>query len=254
MEGDLVELHKLEDRKQDAYAREAAIYDDRRYANFGQRLVKEVIDEALLELLQVTKGMRVLDVATGTGRAAVEVARHGATVIGVDLTQAMLLRLRSKISALGLSTLHLQRANARQLPFRAETFDRVVSLRFMHLIPFQFQHLFLEEMLRVLKPGGLLAVSFNSPYYAGAKGFLRYLVATVRRRAIHLGYLWPSQERALFRDLNVVRRAGTGLPGIGAVGMINRGWAMRYGRLAHRTPFVRLSKGIIFVCQKAGRR
>lgn len=108
----------------------------------------------------IERGSRVLDVACGTGVAALTAARLGAKVTGLDLTPELLARARENASLMGLEV-DFHEGDVEQLPFADGTFDVVVS---------QFGHMFAprsdvatKEMLRVLKPGGTIAFSTWPP-------------------------------------------------------------------------------------------
>ena len=93
----------------------------------------------------------VLDVACGTGDMVVELQKHGCTVTGIDLSDEMLAVARQKAP-----TATYMIADAEQLPFEDETFDAVTCAfgvrNFVHL------EQGLNEMLRVLKPGGRMVI------------------------------------------------------------------------------------------------
>jgi SAM-dependent methyltransferase len=108
----------------------------------------------------IKSGMRVLDVACGTGVVAVTAARAGARVSGLDLTPELLEVARSNATLAGVD-IDWHQGDVEQLPFEADTFDVVVS---------QFGHMFaprpdvaISEMLRVLKRGGTIAFSTWPP-------------------------------------------------------------------------------------------
>src|SRR5262249_22983460 len=107
-----------------------------------------------------TAGQRVLDVACGTGVVAITAARAGARVSALDLTPQLLERAREN-AQLAAVEIDWREGDAEQLPFDDTLFDVVVS---------QFGHMFaprpdvaLNEMLRVLKPGGTIAFSTWPP-------------------------------------------------------------------------------------------
>lgn len=94
---------------------------------------------------------KVLDVACGTGDMVVELQKHGCIVTGIDLSDEMLAVARQKAP-----TATYMIADAEQLPFDDETFDAVTCAfgvrNFVHL------EQGLNEMLRVLKPGGRMVI------------------------------------------------------------------------------------------------
>jgi SAM-dependent methyltransferase len=108
----------------------------------------------------IRSGMRVLDVACGTGVVAVTAAIKGAHVTGLDLTPELLAAAKQNAATAGV-VIDFHEGDVEQLPFGDATYDAVVS---------QFGHMFaprpdvaVREMLRVLKPGGVLAFSTWPP-------------------------------------------------------------------------------------------
>ncbi|MFT4564937.1 MAG: SAM-dependent methyltransferase [Gammaproteobacteria bacterium] len=114
----------------------------------------------LVKFAGLEKGQRVLDVGCGTGVVAVTAARAGAVVVGLDLTPALLARANENAELAGASIEFLE-GDVENLPFDDASFDAVVS---------QFGHMFgprheitTSEMLRVLRPGGVIAFSTWPP-------------------------------------------------------------------------------------------
>ena len=104
----------------DAYTQASSTYDEKRFVP----RVEDYVVSALVELTGAKEGTHVLDVAAGTGRTAIPLAKTGATVVALDITPAMIERMRCKADGLGLKNLEIERANARQMPFRAGTRQR----------------------------------------------------------------------------------------------------------------------------------
>lgn len=93
-------------------------------------------------------GRLVLDVGCGTGAYTHPLARcTQATVIGVDVTPALLVRARGAAP----ENLCFSAADVGVLPFRSGTFDAVVGNAVLHHLPLEHA---VPELLRVLKPGG----------------------------------------------------------------------------------------------------
>lgn len=110
----------------------------------------------LVKFANVSAKQKVLDVAGGTGVVALTAARTGAKVTGSDLTPELVKRAKENNEIFN-SDVEFHEADVEDLPFEDESFDVVLS---------QFGHMFaprpdvaLQEMLRVLRPGGTIAFS-----------------------------------------------------------------------------------------------
>ena len=110
--------------------------------------------EPLLDAALVKAGTRVLDVATGPGVVAFRAASRGAsTVIGVDLAPRML-----ELAAAQYPRVDFRQADAEDLPLADHSFDCVVSN--FGIGHFPRPERALSEFVRVLTPGGAVAVSW----------------------------------------------------------------------------------------------
>ncbi len=104
----------------------------------------------LLEVLALPAAGRLLDVGGGTGRVASLLAAHVEQLVIADETAAMLRESQNK----GLCCPVISPAEA--LPFGANSFERVLAVDALH--HFSQQRRALQEMARVLRPGGRLVV------------------------------------------------------------------------------------------------
>ncbi len=108
---------------------------------------------AVSQLSVFSSHLSVLDVACGTGDMMVELTKYGYTVTGVDLSEEMLAVAKRKTA--GWQPAY-QVADAEHLPFGDASFDAVTCAfgvrNFVHL------EQGLKEMVRVLKPGGRMAI------------------------------------------------------------------------------------------------
>src|SRR6188474_730089 len=107
--------------------------------------------ELLCETADLQAGWRVLDVATGSGNAALAAARRGCEAVGVDYVPALLERGRIRAEAERLAVEFLE-GDAEKLPFQAATFDAVLSIYGVMFAP--HHRLAAAELVRVCRPGG----------------------------------------------------------------------------------------------------
>lgn len=111
----------------------------------------------------INDGDCVLDLGCGEGRHTIAIYLQAqVTAIGVDLSFSDLSTARSRFTPfekkdVSRQTLHLQQADATCLPFADATFDKIICSEVLEHLP--DYHCVLEEIQRVLKPQGLLAVS-----------------------------------------------------------------------------------------------
>jgi ubiquinone/menaquinone biosynthesis C-methylase UbiE len=118
------------------------------------------VGERVVERAGVDSGQSVLDVACGTGNAAIPAARAGAHVTALDLVPKLLESGREKAAAEGLEIEWVE-GDAEQLPFADGSFDRVFST-FGHMFAPRHRRT-ADEMARVCRPGGTIATCTWTP-------------------------------------------------------------------------------------------
>ena len=121
-----------------------------------------------VERLPIAPGMKVLDVACGTGNVALPLARAGAVVTGVDIAPNLLVQGRERAAAEGLAVT-FDEGDAEQLPYADGSFDAVVTMFGAMFAP--RPEVVAAELARVLKPGGLLAMANWNPASFSGKMF-----------------------------------------------------------------------------------
>ena len=130
------------------------------------------VGERLVDGLGIGPGTRVLDVAAGTGNAALPAARRGAVVTASDLTPALLEAGRKRAEAEGLE-LDWVEGDAENLPFEDESFDVVMSAIGVMFAP--HHQAAADELVRVCRPGGTIGLLSWTP-----EGMLGALFATMK--------------------------------------------------------------------------
>ena len=116
--------------------------------------------ERLLEIADLQPGKHVLDLGCGTGTLAILAAQRqpAARIAGLDADPRMLERARRKADATGVEV-DLQVGSATELPYGDRTFDAVLSSLLFHHLDRDAKEAAAREIVRVLAPGGRLAVA-----------------------------------------------------------------------------------------------
>ncbi|MET4636840.1 class I SAM-dependent methyltransferase [Mycetocola sp. 2940] len=120
----------------------------------------------------ISAGQRVLDIAAGSGNAAIPAAQAGASVVASDLTPELLDIGRRKADEAGVS-LEWRQADAEALPFADGEFDTVISVVGIMFAP--HHEVSANELLRVCRPGGTVGLINWTP-----EGFIGQMFATMK--------------------------------------------------------------------------
>jgi SAM-dependent methyltransferase len=128
------------------------------YPQIARRI--STVGELLVERLGAGPGVEMLDVATGAGNVAIPAAKAGARVTGLDLTPELLEVARRRAQDEGVS-IEFVEGDAESLPFGEGSFDRVSSCFGVMFAPRHQQAA--AELLRVARPGGMIAVAAWTP-------------------------------------------------------------------------------------------
>ena len=181
----------LADRTRRVYDRMAAVYP------VSTMLFHSRAHRCALEASGIADGMRVLEVATGSGemfRRLVKANASGAT-IGVDLSPNMAARTqRVARRKFPQARTHCQAVDARHMPFRGEAFDAVFCCYMLELLSTEDIGRALREFRRVLRPEGRLTLVligqntalFNAAYKVGGRVAPAFWGRQVERRVPEL--------------------------------------------------------------------
>ncbi|HLL88406.1 MAG TPA: class I SAM-dependent methyltransferase, partial [Tepidisphaeraceae bacterium] len=177
---------------------------------------------------------RVLEIACGTGRAAIPIAQAGHAVVGVDYDAAVLSIARRKRDGVGLTErqLRLVRADALRLDL-GEQFDAVAVFfnTFLNFVTLAEQDAVLARAVAHLKPGGRLWLDVFQPDH-------RMLAEPVQRDLDPVQFYVPALDRTVFRTTDVER--DDDLPQVQRL-TFNYQWFDGDGQAHHETSAFRLT-------------
>ena len=129
--------------------------------------------EQLVDSADLHAGWHVLDVATGSGNAAIAAARLGCSAVGVDYVPSLLDRGRRRAAAESLDVVFME-GDAEELPFPEASFDAVTSVFGAMFAPDHARTA--AELARVCRPGGRIALASWTP-----EGFIGDLFRTTAK-------------------------------------------------------------------------
>ncbi len=161
----------------DAYRRWAPVYD----YTFGQ-IVRNGRRSTVAVINNARQG-RVLEVGVGTGLSLPDYARH-LEIVGIDLSPEMLEKARERVDSEGLENVTgLHEMDAADLRFPAESFDTVVAMFVMTVVPDPER--VMSELARVTKPGGEVLLVNHFSQHHGMRGWVERRMAPF---AEHIGW------------------------------------------------------------------
>lgn len=128
------------------------------YGHFAKYLEPGALE--FLQRLELTPGIRMLDVACGAGQIAIPAARAGVQVTGVDIASNLIEQARARAKAEGLQV-QFDEGDAEMLPYADASFDVVVSLIGAMFAPRPDE--VAAELIRVCVPGGRIVMANWTP-------------------------------------------------------------------------------------------
>lgn len=180
----------------------------------------QIVGESLAEAADIRANEQVIDIAAGNGNATLAAARRFARVTSTDYVPALLEKGRVRAAAEGLQV-DFREADAEALPFPDASFDVAISTFGVMFTPDHASSS--REMLRVVRPGGRIAMANWTP-----EGFIGQLFKTIGKHVpppagVKSPALWGTEEhlRELFDDA------------VAQIHVERRLFNMRYASAAH---------------------
>jgi demethylmenaquinone methyltransferase/2-methoxy-6-polyprenyl-1,4-benzoquinol methylase len=173
----------------------------------------------VVEIVGKTNPKTVLDIATGTGDLAINLTKTSASkIVGLDISDGMLSVGRKKIEKLNLnSKIEMVLADSEKIPFETASFDAITVA--FGVRNFENLEKGLQEIYRVLKPGGTFVVletsiPTKSPYKQGYHFYSTKILPTIGRLFSNdkVAYKYLSDSAASFpygeAFNNILRKTG----------------------------------------------
>lgn len=215
----VVNKKDLNEHYQDVYTKEAKIYDQRSFVSKRGHRAMSLRNKYFFVILEkydlIQPDKKIIDVASGTGRVALELVKFGyKKVVACDLTEAMLDVSRSKLPEEYKDVLEYRLADMKQLPFETNSFDGATLGSFFYLIPLKEYPSYTADIYRVLKKDGILVTEvmnqmhLTNPFKAVLKFWHRHVLGKKIK-----SHAYPWELKKLFAPFEVVEVIGTDFPG-----------------------------------------
>jgi ubiquinone/menaquinone biosynthesis C-methylase UbiE len=149
-------------------------------------------------LISIPKGSKILDVGCGSGRFSIGAALAGYDVTGIDITSEAINAASNKAKRIELNNLNFLVGDMTNMPFKDNEFDYVFCPRFSinAVATFQRRQKAIQEMIRVVKLGGIVYIeSFNRFYLGKGLSFLLKNIFLDIQKIFTMAFYWIFQKQ-----------------------------------------------------------
>ena len=167
--------------------------------------------ETVVKSLPELTGLRLLDVGCGVGRVTVPMAQRGALVTAFDNSAEMLATCRANARNAGVDAhVQFEKGSADALPFGDGTFDVVLCLGVLEHLPPMVRQKALQHLIRVVRPGGTLALVVNNEESRFLSEESRYGMSSQQDNGYFVGIIGKKNIKSFFAQHGfVVRTEGS---------------------------------------------
>lgn len=184
----------------DFYDVDSKDYEYKRFSSIAGKYSDLVHKEIVIDFNDSWRNKRILDICCGTGRFSIEMAKNGATVIGLDFSNEMLSILNQKKRVLQLNgNVSPVQADAHRIMFKNNTFNGCTCITAIQLI--SDYEAVLKEISRVLKPNGFLIINFPnlSGFYFPIAAYVNVTKKSIQKD-VHSKWFTLSEIKNAFRN------------------------------------------------------
>lgn len=158
-----------------------------------------LVRSQVVDFANPPRDAKILDIATGTGQQALAFAKHGYTVIGVDINESMLAMAKRHNQN---NAVNFQAGDATRIPFDDNAFDITCISFALHDMPLLIRQRVIQQMRRVTKPSGaVIIVDYDLPNNKLGRAFLDRLI-TLYESDYYRQFV-ASDLEALLREIGV---------------------------------------------------
>lgn len=223
---------------------------DARWRKRGGRQTDEAQKNIVCEFTRDWHDKSILEIGCGTGRFSVHIAPKGAPTVLLDLTTGMLKVSRDKLSQLAIPFVGTS-GSVYQLPFASETFDAAYSINVFNHLEQQIDAL--QEINRVLKPGGRFIVNFANlySYFFPVALYINNRHKSVGRNVYSTWITANTMQTMLFKaGFTIVRMVGNVYVPRYLDSPIIREIPLLLDKISRKSPLKKFSPSLFFLCEK----